>query len=327
MRMATAGAPNGTGTGLAQDIRAAAGTDTPFRRYAAWSSDPSRVWSRLHARCGQPHPPRAVRPGPVDLATRVSAAVLACGDGAGLCGPSAAHAWGLSRVAPRPVHVLIPANRRVAPQPGLVPVRGRQATARLVTSPWPPRTSVEHTVLDVGAEGTADEAIAIAALACQRGMTWDAALLTALAARRSHRWRAVLVDALHDIGAGAHSTLEVTFQRDVVRPHGLPRGELQQAAVGPRQHTDVAYPELRLLVELDGLAFHRSTAARLVDTRRDRQGAVRGWTTVRAGWVDARLHPCELAVDLDVVMRRCGWAGTARRCRRPGCAVGRRVAV
>jgi len=263
----------------------------------------------------------AVRAGPVDHAPVVSAAVLAGGDGAGLCRASAAYAWGLSRVTPRQVHILIPANRRVTPPGSIVLVRSRDAASRIVTSPWPTRTSVDHTVLDVGDLGTADDAVAIAALACHRGLTWDQALVTALQLRRRHRWRAVLLDALNDIGSGAQSTLEVSFHRDFVRPHGLPRGERQAPAVSSHQHTDVAYPQLRLLVELDGLAFHATPTARLTDSRRDRRGAVRGWMTVRAGWVDARLHPCELAVDLGIVMRRCGWAAAPRPCRRPGCAV------
>lgn len=44
-----------------------------------------------------------------------------------------------------------------------------------------PRTTVEHTVLDLAAEGSGDVAVALVASAGQKGLTWDAALVTAMA--------------------------------------------------------------------------------------------------------------------------------------------------
>lgn len=84
----------------------------------------------------------------------------------------------------------------------------------------------------------ADEAIALAALACQKGLTWDEALLAALARRRGHRWGTLLTEALVDIGAGAQSTFEVRYVRDVERAHGLPPGRPQQPTGGSRRHHD-----------------------------------------------------------------------------------------
>ena len=47
--------------------------------------------------------------------------------------------------------------------------RCRDLARQTVEHAHPPRTTVEHTVLDLAEGGTADEAIALAALACQKG--------------------------------------------------------------------------------------------------------------------------------------------------------------
>jgi len=99
---------------------------------------------------------------------------------------SVAHDLGLTRAVPKLVHVSVPLTRRVVEPPGVV---------------------VHRTV---------------AALACQRGLTWYEALAAELGRRARHRWREVLSEALDDIGGGSHSALEVRFVRDVVRAHGLP---------------------------------------------------------------------------------------------------------
>jgi hypothetical protein len=122
---------------------------------------------------------------------------------------------------------------------------------------WPPRTSVEQTVIDVGALGSADDAIAIAALACQRGLTWYGPLGDELARRVRHPHRTMLIDALADIGEGSQSTLEVRFVRDVVRPHGLPTGRPQRSTRAGVH--DVGYDHERVLVVLDGPGQRLST--------------------------------------------------------------------
>ncbi len=184
---------------------------------------------------------------------------------------------------------------------------------------WPPRTSVEQTVIDVAALGTADDAIAVAALACQRGLTWYRPLRDELAGRVRHPHRTVLGEALADIGEGSQSTLEVRFVRDVARPHGLPAGRLQRSTRAGIH--DVGYDDQRVLVELDGLAFHGDVRSRVADTRRDRRGAGRGWLTVRVVWVDVALHACTTAADVGAVLNDRGWMDRVTPCRRHDCAV------
>jgi hypothetical protein len=259
----------------------------------------------------------STEPGRRDHASRLSAAVLACGSGAVLSHWSAAEAMGLTRGTPKAVHVSVPLARRVVAPPDVVVHRTPGAEDASEPWQWPPRTSPERTVLDVAALGTADDAVAIAALACQRGVTWFEALGRELDSRSRHPWRAVLHDALDDIGSGAESTLEVRFVRDVVRPHGLPTPHAQRATLAGRH--DLGFDEQMVLVELDGLAFHSDAASRVSDSRRDRRSAGVGWLTVRAVWVDVALHACRLAGDLGSVLVSRGWRDRPRPCRRRDC--------
>jgi hypothetical protein len=166
---------------------------------------------------------------------------------------SVAHHLGLARSAPKQIHVSVPSARRVVEPVGVTVYRTVGAVDASEPWQWPPRTSVDQTVLDIAALGTADDAVAIAALACQRGLTWHEGLRTELERRVGHRWGGVLREALDDIGAGSHSVLEVRFVRDVVRAHGLPVPRLQRTTVAGVH--DAAFDEQMVLVELDELAL------------------------------------------------------------------------
>jgi len=257
------------------------------------------------------------QPGRRDRASAHSAAVLACGPGAVLSRLSAGVVLGLVRTSPPLVQVTVPWTRRVAPHQGVEVHRAMRVVDATEVWQWPPRTSLEVTVIDVAALGTAADAVAVAALACQRGRTWDQPLRAELALRARHPHRAILTAALLDIGEGSQSTLEVRFVRDVMRPHGLPAGRLQLSTRAGVH--DVGFDAEKVVVELDGLVFHGDLRSRVADTRRDRRGAARGWLTVRVVWVDAALHACSTAVDMGAVLNDRGWTGRVRPCRRRDC--------
>ena len=269
-------------------------------------------WSRLYPGVF------LTQPGRRDRAVAHSAVVLACGAGAVLSHASAAVDLGLVRTAPAFVHVTVPWTRRVEHH-GVQVHRASRVVDATEAWQWPPRTSVEQTVIDVAAMGTADDAIAVVALACQRALTWDEPLRAELARRARHPHRRVLEAALADIGDGSQSTLEVRFVRDVARPHGLPAGRRQRSTRAGVH--DVGYDDQKVLVELDGLAFHGDLRSRVADTRRDRSGAGRGWLTLRVVWVDVAVHACETAVEVGAVLNDRGWTDRVTPCRRRLCAV------
>lgn len=147
-----------------------------------------------------------------------------------------------------------------------------------------------------------------------------------LAERSRHRHRAALELVLSDVASGAESALEIRYLNDVERAHGLPAGRRQEPAdrtgAAALRLRDVAYPDQRVVVELDGRLGHEQPADRLRDGRRDRDSAVDGWLTLRAFWADVTPSPCALATDVAAVLRG-GWLGRPHRCRRSGCDAGR----
>ncbi len=82
---------------------------------------------------------------------------------------------------------------------------------------------------------------------------------------------------------GCHSELEIWGLLEVLRAPGMPRFVQQFPVVLAfgTVHIDVAIPELKVAVELDGAAFHGSQQARERDIRRDAALAARGWVVLR----------------------------------------------
>ena len=284
-------------------------------------------WQRVH------HGVYATHVGPLDWSARVSAALLYCGDGAVASHRTAARLHGLLDQDPHAIEVLIPANRRVTP-PSQIGLGTRIASGtriapdtqitvatcadiarRTATSPWPARTTVEDTVLDMAEHGDADNAIAWLTKACQRHRTTTARLAQALDQRARHRWRDLLVDALGDVAGVVESVLEYRYVRRVERPHGLPRARRQRIAVigGRRRRTDNDYEPFGVVVELDGRLGHEGEGA-LRDRTRDNDSAISGRVTLRFGWADVDAQACEVAEDVAVVLWARGWHGKLKRC-------------
>jgi hypothetical protein len=134
--------------------------------------------------------------------------------------------------------------------------------------------------------------------------------------RAKLHWRAELLQALDDVEAGVHSTLEYRYLRDVERAHGLPVAERQvRAAQGGRTiYRDVFYRQYGVVVELDGRASHADR--RLQDNRRDNAAAAGGVITLRYGWADVDEWPCQTATEVGQTLRIRGWSGSLRPCRR-----------
>jgi hypothetical protein len=87
--------------------------------------------------------------GPIDFATRSWVAVLYAGAGATLALDAAAFLWGLRKDAPEAITVMVPADRRVVPQPFLdIRLRVHLAERRHPVR-RPPVTTLEDTVLDL----------------------------------------------------------------------------------------------------------------------------------------------------------------------------------
>jgi hypothetical protein len=201
--------------------------------------------------------------GPVPRGAMLWAAVLRAGRGAVLSHQSAAELAGLVDSSDGPIHVTVPGQRRPHAVPGVVFHLSRHVDRARHPSRQPPQTRIEETVVDLTQSATSlEQALGWIARACGRRLTRPERIAEVVAARKKIRWRTELLAALGDVAAGAHSSLELRYLRDVERAHGLPGGSRQQVVVRPggRYYDDVTYAEFGVVVELDGRVAHPDDA-------------------------------------------------------------------
>ncbi|KRB47698.1 type IV toxin-antitoxin system AbiEi family antitoxin domain-containing protein [Terrabacter sp. Root181] len=263
---------------------------------------------------------------------------------AALAGPSALRAHGLrsfngggradawidkgirfGRVADvDPVHVVVDASRRVVPPSGVVVTRRSDFESRVLLHLAPPRLRLDEALLDVASScrGEAD-AVAVLSDACQEGATTASRLRATLAARGRLPRRRLLLAILDDIANGTMSVLERRYLSEVERAHGLPTARRQVRAVTRWGVTyrDVEYPELGVVVELDGRFVHAGPAREWADLERDVDAASRGDATLRLGWSHV-LEPCRASLLVGQLLRSRGWDGELTSCG-PSCGVAR----
>jgi very-short-patch-repair endonuclease len=127
---------------------------------------------------------------------------------------------------------------------------------------------------------------------CLASGTVSLAALGSVAAELSRKGRtgsALMRRFLEERGAGyvaPASELEARFL-DLVRSAGLPE-PVRQVDLGDLEHwigrVDFAYPDVRVVIELDGRRWHDSKLDMESDQRRDQQLAAAGWRVVRVRW-------------------------------------------
>ncbi|MGI8592806.1 MAG: type IV toxin-antitoxin system AbiEi family antitoxin domain-containing protein [Solirubrobacteraceae bacterium] len=206
------------------------------------------------------------------------AAVLACGPGGVLSHRSAAALWELDSRWRTPIEVSAPTERR---HRGVRVHHSRTLIGEDVTIHFGiPVTTVARTLLDLAAvldDKALARAVNIARL--ERHLRLDdlAGLLVRSPGRTTRRLRP-FVDR---DDAPTRSAFEDAFLAFVDR-HGLPRPQVNQSVAG--YEVDMLWPELRLIVELDGRAYHDSDQPFEHDRDRDADLLAAGFPVVRITW-------------------------------------------
>ena len=270
-------------------------------------------WQRVH------YGVLATFSGELPRAAHLWAAVLACGTDAVLSHESAAEVSGLltARADDR-VHVTVPHRRRVAGHRGVVLHRAADVAAIRHPVLEPPRTRIEHTVLDLAAASRdLDTAMGWIARAVGARLTTAGRIRAAVPSRKKLRWRPHLLTALDDVDAGCHSILELLYLRRVERAHHLPTATRQHRR--GHWYDDVAYPDFGVSVELDGRTAHPAEAT-FRDHRRDNAATLRGSRVLRYGYADVTTRSCTVAAEVAAVLKSAGWKEPPRPCQ-PDCDV------
>lgn len=230
------------------------------------------------------------------------AAVLSCGRTAVLSHRSAAALWGMVRMAEDSIEIT--ARRSSCLQQPGIRVHRRPALPEddIAVRDNIPTTGVVRTLLDLAADlpsGRLERAINEAD---RLDLVAPGELRAALGAYRGQRGVARLRQMLdrHTFRL-TDSELERFFLL-LVDEVGLPRPSTQQRINGFK--VDFYWPALGLVVETDGLRYHRTPAQQARDRLRDQAHTAAGLTPLHFTHAQVRYEPAYVRTTLAVVARR-----------------------
>ena len=217
---------------------------------------------------------------------RVMAAVLALGPRAVAASLTAAWLHGLVEKCPERCYVAMPPGQHRQVRKGIVLLEASltQSDVRTVNSIR--ATGPNRTVVDAAAVMSRSALEAVLDDAVLRGLTTVPLLRRYIKERRlEHRpGMRVLRELLDDRITGvSYKELEKMFLRKL-RAALLPE-PVRQHPIG-RYFVDVAYPDARIAIELDGRAHHFSGKAFREDPRRQNEIVLAGYSLLRFTWED-----------------------------------------
>ncbi|WP_336028058.1 endonuclease domain-containing protein [Geodermatophilus sp. FMUSA9-8] len=227
---------------------------------------------------------------PVTHGLHVAGVGLVLPPGAGFARRSAALLWGVPGLAGAddPVEVVVPPGTRWNAGDG-VRVRALRSGQALAVRRGRPCTGRVDTAVDLVRDGDPDECVVLLDHLVRAGLADLPAVRAAVAGlprcRGSAQARAVA--ALAD---GLAESPQETRLRLLLARAGLPPPVAQYVvrdAQGFVARVDLAYPELRLAIEYDGL-WHGGRAAFLADRRRANRMTAAGWVTLSVTTEDMR---------------------------------------
>jgi very-short-patch-repair endonuclease len=237
---------------------------------------------------------------PLSETGRLVAAVLACGEGAILSHESAAVLWRMRKPRGPQIDVSVPQSRRIR-LPGIRVHR---------RSPMPPATNLGplpltkplFTLIDLAASLPRDLLEAAINEADKLGLLdWETLRSELENPGLPHYPGIGKLRKTIDRYTRTDSNLERRFLA-LLRQANLPLPETQQH-LGPGR-IDFYWPELNLVVETDGLTYHRTPMQQLADRQRDQQHTLEGRTQLRFPNIQIRHSSDEVVQVLRPVMER-----------------------
>lgn len=227
---------------------------------------------------------------------RWMAAVLAGGEGAALSHRSAASLWEIGREEDRRIDISV-RRRCELRRPGIrFHGRPRLRVEDILRREDIPVTSPSQTLLDLATELDPIRLERAVNDADKRSLVDPEALreqLVRYGGQPGVRPLRRLLDKL--FFQLSDSDLEIYFRR-IVKTAKLPM-PLSKQRVNDFE-VDFFWPELGLVVETDGLRYHRTPSAQLKDARRDRAHVMAGMTPLRFTHYEVRYEPTRVRTSL-----------------------------
>ncbi|MCD2187705.1 type IV toxin-antitoxin system AbiEi family antitoxin domain-containing protein [Actinomycetospora soli] len=226
---------------------------------------------------------------------RVRAALLSIGDHAVLAGPAAAWWHGLIDECPAVIDVAVDPQHQHRPRPGVRIERRHVPRAASDTRRGLRVTTVPHTVLDAAAALGLEEGARLMDRALQQGRV-ALPILERLQEGRSRRRGTPVVVRLLALAAGGAVSEAERRAHAAMTGAGLVGWIANLALDLPGYGSvvaDVAFRREKVIVEIDGWAFHRDLRAFLRDARRQNALTAAGWIVVRTNWHELVGSPAE----------------------------------
>jgi very-short-patch-repair endonuclease len=223
-----------------------------------------------------------------------------------LSGTTASYLWDMLDHHSGPIRVVVPRHRRLLPLAGVQVLRrdlrptvrdsryGLPVTAR-------PTAAIDHLVtLPLG------EACAFTDRALQRGWLYRHHLTARLSSPQVGNQ--VLRRVVAKLENGAEAESERLLHR-LLRANGITGWVANYPVlVGGvvRARIDVAFPDLRIAIEVDGFAYHSDRERFQRDRSRQNLLVGLGWTVLRFTWDDVTLRPDEVLAVIATEIAKSG---------------------
>jgi predicted transcriptional regulator of viral defense system len=205
---------------------------------------------------------------------RWMAAILAKGPAAVLSHRSAAALYGIAKQKGNAIHVAVPTHSRRRSSRGITV--HRRSELKATTRQGVPVTTIEDTLIDLATQLSSD-ALEQAINAADKDNLIDPEALRD-GVQHTKRPGAAAVRRVTKGFVRTDSPLERAFLR-IAKRAGLPSPQTQAHVNGHR--VDFFWPELKLVVETDGLRYHRTPAQQAADRQRDHDHFLAGLIALR----------------------------------------------
>jgi very-short-patch-repair endonuclease len=226
------------------------------------------------------------------------AALLACGDGAALSHHAAGAVWSFWHGPVLPVHVTVTGASGRALR-NIVAHRSRLTDAEVMRVNNLRVTTPARTIVDLAATLTPRAMRETIERAQDLKRFHRDEIATAATGRPGTKRLRELIALMDPDKDNARSYLERLLLA-VVRRARLPRPEVNLPIADARR--DFVWPDHRLVVEVDGYAYHSSREDLRRDRRRDRQLTALGWRPARFTYEEVAFEPDLVARDLAALL-------------------------
>jgi very-short-patch-repair endonuclease len=233
---------------------------------------------------------------PFSDAARIRAEVWSHGTTATACGLAAAWWHGIISAAPEHVEVTVPLSKGSRSRWGSSVRRRDLAAVDIVLRRNLRVTAIPLTVLEAVAS-THSRAILDSAL--QRGVSLDQ--LHTAHARNARRHGGTLAGRfLREASDGARSEAERLLIR-LLRSAKISGWRANYPVCG--YVIDVAFPQQKVAIEVDGWAFHHDRTAFQHDRTRQNRISLNGWKVLRFTWLDLTEYPQRVIAEIRRAIR------------------------